>query len=75
MESNSGEKDPGCGRLRLRPAAIPQKNRANTCGRALPEADLTPPILAVIKPRALVGLLAQLVEQRTFNPTVQGSNP
>ena len=23
----------------------------------------------------VLGLLAQLVEQRTFNPTVQGSNP
>ena len=39
------------------------------------QLDLTPSIRMLNSPGPHVGLLAQLVEQRTFNPTVQGSSP
>ena len=38
-------------------------------------SGLTPEIHMLSSSGHSVGLLAQLVEQRTFNPTVQGSNP
>ena len=38
-------------------------------------SGLTPEIGMLSSSGHSVGLLAQLVEQRTFNPTVQGSNP
>ena len=45
------------------------------CFRPLREAGLTRGIRMLNSPGPHVGLLAQLVEQRTFNPTVQGSSP
>ena len=43
--------------------------------RSLPGRGLTPQIGMLDRSGPFVGLLAQLVEQRTFNPTVQGSSP
>ena len=51
------------------------RSPAHALGRALLQAGLTPSIGMLNSPGPYVGLLAQLVEQRTFNPTVQGSSP
>jgi hypothetical protein len=54
---------------RSRPPVVPARPSPSD------RLGLTPLIGMLNSPGPHVGLLAQLVEQRTFNPTVQGSNP